>query len=121
MVLRDEAFQDLYTCIPLEITIHVWPSIWAKHDGFFLCFYSLSLLILLFLLITLPPFFLISSWDKQEGVLHLLLEYAEMDLDTVIRSRSHGRMAAAVYFWNEMLQIVKVHVHCRVRERGEVE
>ena len=49
-----------------------------------------------------------STWDKQEGVLYLLLEYAEMDLNAVIRNVTHHRMATAIYFWNEMLQVVKV-------------
>ena len=52
-----------------------------------------------------------STWDKQEGVLYLLLEYGEMDLMTVIRRQRQTMtlfMNAVRYFWSQMLQIVKV-------------
>ena len=53
-----------------------------------------------------PPF---STYDKEEAILRLLLEYAEMDLNAVLRSLTTiNRMATVLYFWNQMLEIVKV-------------
>ena len=48
-----------------------------------------------------------SSWDKKEGILHLLLEYTDTDLAAVIRN-SGPSMSTALYFWNEMLRIVVI-------------
>ena len=51
-----------------------------------------------------------STYDKHEMVLRLLLEYAEMDLNAVLRSHTTAnRMATVLYFWNQMLEIVKVY------------
>ena len=50
---------------------------------------------------------LCSSWDKEEGVLSLLLEYGETDLATII-SNSGPSLPTALYFWNEMLRIMNV-------------
>ena len=52
-----------------------------------------------------PP----SSYNKQEGVIHLLLEYAEMDLNAVLKSHTAtNQMPTVLYFWNQMLEVVKV-------------
>ena len=51
-----------------------------------------------------------STYNKQDVVLHLLLEYAEMDLNAVLKSHTTAnRMATVLYFWNQMLEAVKVH------------
>ena len=54
--------------------------------------------------------YMCSAWDKQECILYLLLEYAEMDLGSVIRSEmvTLNRMSAIQFYWNQMIQIVKV-------------
>ena len=53
----------------------------------------------------------LSTFNKQEGVLYLLLEYAEMDLNAVLKSHTTAnRMATVLYFWNQMLEVVKVHI-----------
>lgn len=52
-----------------------------------------------------PP----SDYNKQEGVLYLLLEYAEMDLNAVIKKWNRSNhMINVLYFWSQMLLAVKV-------------
>ena len=57
-----------------------------------------------------------SSWDKKEGILYLLLEYADTDLAAVIKN-SGPSISTALYFWNQMLRILVVSIqahnsHC---------
>ena len=53
----------------------------------------------------------LSDYDKVEGVLYLLLEYAEMDLNVVIKNwNKTNHMLNALYFWNQMLLAVKVSI-----------
>ena len=63
-------------------------------------------------IIPAPPDFLFSpfsTYDKHEVVLRILLEYAEMDLNAVLRSHTTTNWMPTVrYFWNQMLEIVKV-------------
>ena len=55
------------------------------------------------------PHSLCSDYNKQEGVLYLLLEYAEMDLNAVIKNWNRANhMLNVLYFWNQMLLAVKV-------------
>ena len=69
-------------------------------------------------IILAPPKFLFSpfsTYDKHEMVLCILLEYAEMDLNAVLRSHTTtNRMPTVRYFWNQMLEIVKVTMLTRV-------
>lgn len=55
-----------------------------------------------------------STWDKEEHILYLLLDYAEMDLNVVIfrggKQNVVNPMASTIYFWNQMLQVVKVNI-----------
>ena len=58
-----------------------------------------------------------SIWNKDEGVLSLLLEYAESDLAAVIKKQCGAQCRnpfAYLYYWHEMLQVVKVSVCVRV-------
>ncbi|CAI8048691.1 Serine/threonine-protein kinase mph1 [Geodia barretti] len=51
------------------------------------------------------------SWDKEEGVLSLLLEYGETDLAAIIRDIGPS-LPTASYFWGHMLRILKIiHGH----------
>ena len=51
-----------------------------------------------------------STYDRQEGILYLLLEYAEMDLALAIKEQQAdlNPLASVRNWWNEMLKIVKV-------------
>jgi len=53
-----------------------------------------------------------SSWDKEAHVLYILLECADNDLNSLIKTgylhRSVNPAVAIWQLWNEMIQIVKV-------------
>ena len=54
-------------------------------------------------------------WNKEEGTLSLLLEYAESDLAAVIKKQCGALCKnpfAYLYYWHEMLQVVKVMRVC---------
>ena len=65
------------------------------------------------LVFTFGVLIIYSSWDKSEGILRLLLEYGEMDLSEIIRTRGTSRPLKQeplllLYLWQQMLRSVKV-------------
>lgn len=57
-----------------------------------------------------------SVFDKQEGILYLLLEYGEMDLNALLKARDifqgSYHMNTTFYIWIQMLRAVKVSTLC---------
>ena len=53
-----------------------------------------------------------SAYKKQEGILYILLDYAEMDLSVVIKEKqADGDLFEAMpYLWKQMLRVVKVRI-----------
>ena len=73
---------------------------------------------------------LCSTFNKHEATLYLLLEYAEMDLNAILKTHTTvNRMATVLYFWNQMLEVVKVDLlfslhsqqvlHCSICHTGD--
>lgn len=64
------------------------------------------------ILLTLHCYYYYSTSDKKESIIYMLLEYAEKDLNAVIRSKlavsNPLPMSFIISIWNEMLNVVKV-------------